>query len=161
MTLFRSFVVLACTLAACGGEIASSTSDAAAPAVDDAAIAADAGASAPDAAFEGIAICPWQNESAATSTTITYDKHCATSDECTVGFHLNNCCGQLIALGVNVDDVARFTRSGGICGDEFGGLCDCNIGGIVAEDGNVSRAPKGTDIYVTCVKGECRTYVAH
>jgi hypothetical protein len=140
--------------AGCGGSIATVDSS------DVADASVDAAWSAPDAAATvAVAHCPWER-GGPDGGVIPYDKKCTATSDCAIGMHLNNCCGEEIALGVNVDDVARFRRDGGICGDEYGGPCDCAMGGTVAEDGQTSRQPMGTDIVVACVAGECLTHVA-
>lgn len=170
------FVGFAC--AACGGEIASSSSSssaqdaAAGVAVLDAAASADAALDAsarpdavldasakPDAAQIGVTQCPWET-ARPPSSTVTYDKRCTTAADCRIGMHLWDCCGSQIALGVSVGDLSRFTRDGGLCGDEFGGLCDCGSGGPHVEDGRTPRKPNGADIVVQCMGGACMTSVA-
>ncbi len=150
------FAVFAC--AACGGEISSSSlaQDASA----DVAVLEDAAsADAPDASPIGVAHCPWETAHPPVST-VTYDKRCTTAADCRIGMHLWDCCGAQIALGVSAGDLSRFTRDGGLCGDEFGGLCDCASGGPHAEDGRTPRQPNGADIVVQCIGGACMTSVA-
>jgi len=145
----RATFLLAVVMTACGGAVAGIDSP------DASTGSTDAGATAPAASVR----CPWEQGTMPVKT-VPYDKRCATTADCAIGLHLNDCCGQEIAMGVNKGSLALFTRDGGICGDEFGGLCDCATGGIVAEDGRMSKKPKGADIVVACTAGACVTHVA-
>jgi hypothetical protein len=152
----RSLLACFAFLAGCGGSVTTVTEDDASThdaATHDAANA-DAGALG-DA--NGTVRCPWENGDPQ-GPTLSYDKHCASDGDCAIGLHLENCCGQHIALGTNVADAPRFARDGGICGDEYA-MCKCLAGGTLAEDGKISMK-NGADIVVACVAGVCTTHVA-
>ena len=125
--------------------------------------APDAGSTTPGA--EGFAACPWGVSDGGPPgpppgrPPVPYAKGCGTASDCAIGYHLENCCGQEIAIGVSPSALPAFTRDGGICGDEFGGLCDCDLGGTIAEDGRTSLDPLHHDIVVTCDQGLCKTHV--
>jgi hypothetical protein len=150
-------------IAGCGGSIAGAGPfDASSDAEPDAGTpdaATPVPGATPDASTPALVHCPWEH-GGPDGGKVAYDKDCVRDVDCAIGMHLNNCCGQEIALGVNASDRWIFTQDGGICGDEFGGLCDCAIGGTIAEDGRTSMKPGGGDIVVACVSGRCVTHVA-
>jgi hypothetical protein len=146
---------------ACGGSIAATGT------------AGDAGDEQPVSAV-GYAYCPWGHGSdpnppdpcfhqgpCAPPVVIPYSKSCSAVSDCAIGLHLDHCCGQKVALGINSAELSRFSVDGGICGNEVP-MCGCapRDDGTIAEDGRVSGDPQGiADILVKCERGACLTYV--
>lgn len=144
-------------LAGCGGSVVSVGGEDAS--ISDAGDAASVDAIAIDAApIDASVLCPWEHGDPH-EPSVSYEKRCATVADCAIGFHLANCCGQKIALGVAAVEALRFARDGGICGDEYP-TCKCLAGGTLAEDGKISTKPNGADIALACVAGACTTHIA-
>lgn len=85
------------------------------------------------------------------------DKSCATDDECTVVFHQINCCGTMVAWGINTSAEEDFLAAEKICQGQYPG-CGCATMPTEAEDGNTG----GWDAkYFTasCEEGSCKSAV--
>ena len=105
--------------------------------------------------------CPYGVDG--TGSGVTYDKRCASDADCAVGFHLLDCCGSVIALGVARDEAARFARLD-VCGSTA--TCKCAGRGILAEDGHRTADDEvylhgsvPRDVVTACANGRCRTRV--
>lgn len=124
------------------------------------ATALDAGSPAVD---DGVVACPYglpPDGGPAPASTKTYHRSCSTKASCAIGYHLADCCGRAVALGVEASEKPRFEANGRICGNSFV-TCDCAAGPTLVEDGEASRSADNSDIDVACVAGACRTYVTN
>jgi len=86
----------------------------------------------------------------------TFDQACGSNSDCQVAVHQIDCCGSRAALGINIDEGARFDLDEGICRDQYP-ACDCVDRGILADDGQ--SAYYEADIGVACNEGICTTFV--
>ena len=86
----------------------------------------------------------------------SFDMTCEVDSDCVVGVHQVNCCGTRRALGLNGNELARFTEDEAICEGEYA-LCECPDLGIQADDGQ--RTYEAADIGVACSEGACTTFV--
>jgi hypothetical protein len=114
------------------------------------------------ASSEGVLLCPFGMPDAGApsspSTAVTYDRSCTTSADCTIGTHYLDCCGTLIVLGINQDEVGAFDTNTGIC--HTPPTCRCKGRGAFAEDGQTSSDPNQlSDVVVSCTAGVCATRV--
>ena len=112
----------------------------------------------------GTVACPFgmPDPGAPKPTDITYQRGCTTAADCSIALHLNNCCGQKIALGARASESPRFAADTGICGNENATYhCHCDsVDGTLAEDGELSGFVDNHDIAVRCNQSRCGTFVA-
>jgi hypothetical protein len=116
--------------------------------------ALDAGAPAP---VDGVVLCPFglpDDAGGPDAATQTYRRDCTTASDCAIGVHLNNCCGQQIALGVRASEKPRFDDGGG-CGGEPA-LCECAPGPTLTDDGETTSY--NDPVAVTCTMENCNSY---
>ena len=109
---------------------------------------------------EGVVKCPFGMPlpgDPSPGMTKTYRRSCATKADCAIGLHVNDCCGTLIALGVETADKPRFDANGNICGNSFP-VCACAAGRTVV-DGEMSMFADHHDVDVRCVANACETYL--
>jgi len=109
---------------------------------------------------EGVVKCPFGMPlpgDPSPGTTKTYHRSCATKADCAIGLHVNDCCGTLIALGVETDEKPRFDAKGSICGNSFP-TCAC-VAGKPVVDGEMSMFADHHDVDVRCVANACETYL--
>jgi hypothetical protein len=86
----------------------------------------------------------------------SFDMTCDVDSDCVVGVQQVNCCGTRRALGLNGNELDRFTKDEAICEREYA-ACDCADFGIEADDGQ--RTYEAADIGVACSDGACTTFV--
>jgi hypothetical protein len=141
-----------------GGSDASSTPDAV-----DGATSFDAGSPLLEAGGAvGTVVCPVGLEDGGPlppgSSVVHYDKHCAVASDCAMGTQYLDCCGSVIVLGINVDEVPIFDSNTGIC--HYQPACDCASQLAIAEDGRRSNDQlHWPDVAVFCVGGACVTRI--
>lgn len=85
-----------------------------------------------------------------------FDRSCAESADCALGFHQLDCCGSLAALGISAEAAKLFAEAEAECMLQYP-QCDCATKPTVADDGNSS--PDNNAIQVSCVDGQCRSFV--
>jgi hypothetical protein len=86
----------------------------------------------------------------------SFDKSCIDADDCAAVIHTTDCCGNSIAIGINVAEVANFDAAELICDAQYP-ACGCPAGPTIAEDGNPILDPN--DIFVSCANNGCMTSV--
>jgi hypothetical protein len=84
----------------------------------------------------------------------TFDRGCTLPDNCVIGFHQVDCCGSLVAVGINhsqrdVFDAAEMTW------DQTCPACGCAAQPTLAEDGKSCAMAMVT---VSCDTGMCTTH---
>jgi hypothetical protein len=82
------------------------------------------------------------------------DKACTFASDCFIAYHMGDCCGSEIAIGLNVSTMSAFAAAEQACEAAFP-PCGCRGLPTRAEDG---RSTDGT-IIVGCDQGLCRTSV--
>lgn len=85
-----------------------------------------------------------------------FDRSCAVTMDCALVLHQIDCCGSLAALGISADAAKLFAEAESVCAMQYP-QCDCLSKPTVADDGNSS--PDNNAIAVSCVDGECRSFV--
>jgi hypothetical protein len=85
-----------------------------------------------------------------------FDRSCAVAMDCALVLHQIDCCGSLAALGISADAARLFAEAEAVCAMQYP-QCDCLAKPTVADDGNSS--PDNNAIAVSCVDGECRSFV--
>ena len=88
----------------------------------------------------------------------SFDKSCATDNDCIVKFHTIICCGTQTAWGVNAAARAAFESAETACDAAYPG-CGCPTGATTAEDGKTSLAGDGSDFFASCTAGQCHSFV--
>jgi hypothetical protein len=86
----------------------------------------------------------------------SFDKSCAGVGECVIALHQVDCCGTMIAFGINASELAAFEAAEATCASQYPG-CECAPGPTSAEDGDSSQDPSA--IVVDCVMGSCATSI--
>ncbi|HVI01940.1 MAG TPA: hypothetical protein VM869_24675 [Enhygromyxa sp.] len=86
----------------------------------------------------------------------TFDKSCSDVEQCAIAIHTTDCCGNSVALGINVDEVADFDAAEAICDSQYP-ACGCPAGPTLAEDGQQVLDPMS--LAVDCIEGSCSTFV--
>jgi len=87
----------------------------------------------------------------------SFDMSCQSDDDCAVAVHQINCCGTRQALGINGQEVGRFSEDEAICELQYPS-CDCADFGIRADDGQSTYDPD--ELGVVCAENTCTTFVA-
>src|SRR5689334_24890492 len=54
----------------------------------------------------------------------TFDKTCSIADDCAIGIHQTNCCGDTVAIGLAKPELTRFTADERICVEQYP-ACAC------------------------------------
>jgi hypothetical protein len=90
----------------------------------------------------------------ATPFPTTFDRTCTLPDNCVIGFHQVDCCGSLVAVGINhaqrdAFDAAEMTW------DNTCPACGCAAQPTMAEDGKSCAMAMVT---VSCDTGMCTTH---
>ncbi len=109
---------------------------------------------------------PWGDAASATSIQLACESHgttfppqekkCVAATDCYVANHMINCCGTMVAIGLNAADTqGEFPYLEGKCEAAYP-ACGCASLPTAAEDGRTSA--DGT-IMVECTSGLCATYV--
>jgi hypothetical protein len=78
------------------------------------------------------------------------------SANCTVGFHQIDCCGSLVAIGINHGVIDQFTPAETIW-DAMCGACNCPPAPIAAQDGKTTTMK--SSVGVKCENMQCVTFV--
>jgi len=81
-----------------------------------------------------------------------FDRACTEPADCAVALHQVDCCGSLVAWGINSAELARFDKAEKLCGEMFP-ICDCAPMPTLVEDG--SSTELNETIAVTCEAGSC------
>lgn len=87
----------------------------------------------------------------------SFDMSCQSADGCAIAVHQVNCCGTRQALGINGNEIGRFTEDEAICEAQYP-ACDCADFGIRADDGQSTYDPG--ELGVVCAENTCTTFVA-
>lgn len=85
-----------------------------------------------------------------------FDRSCAETADCALGFHQIDCCGSLAALGISADAAKLFADAEAECMMQYP-QCDCAAKPTVADDG--SSTPDNNVIGVSCVDSQCVSFV--
>lgn len=85
-----------------------------------------------------------------------FDKSCTADSECVAKLHQINCCGTLVAIGINASGSAAFDAAEATCQGQYP-ACGCAQMPTTAEDGK-TLADYGSDFPVVCKAGQCTTY---
>lgn len=83
-----------------------------------------------------------------------FDRSCMNNRDCTIVLHQVDCCGSLVAWGVNNDAGKPFAEAEAVCQEQFP-QCDCAPMLTVCDDGKMT-GDVGL-IEVACVDGSCGT----
>lgn len=87
----------------------------------------------------------------------TFDARCAADDDCVLGVHQTDCCGNTVAIGMRAAERARFEAAEAVCRPMYPG-CGCPSAGTLADDG--MRSFSAGALRVACRAGRCTTAVA-
>lgn len=87
----------------------------------------------------------------------TFDARCTADEDCAVGVHQTDCCGNMAALGMRRGERPAFDAAEAICRPMYPG-CGCPTRGVLADDGQWSH-DRGA-LRVRCLAGRCVTSVA-
>lgn len=87
----------------------------------------------------------------------TFDARCTADEDCAVGVHQTDCCGNMAALGMRRGERPAFDAAEAICRPMYPG-CGCPTRGVLADDGQWSQ-DRGA-LRVRCTAGRCVTAVA-
>lgn len=85
-----------------------------------------------------------------------FDRSCTVVDDCTFVFHQIDCCGSLLAWGLNGEAGKLFGEAEAECMAQYP-ACRCAPMPTIADDGKTVDDPSLLE--VTCMEGECRTFV--
>lgn len=83
-------------------------------------------------------------------------KQCVSDGDCAVVFHQVDCCGSLVAIGVDGMSVDEFDQTEALCAAKFP-ECDCAPMPTIAEDGDATEDV--AQIVAHCVMGQCQSEV--
>jgi hypothetical protein len=90
------------------------------------------------------------------SIAVKYERGCTSSADCAIGAHYLDCCGTVILLGINKDELDAFDTNTGIC--HTPPTCRCKGRGTLTEDGQTSNDPTQlSDVALSCTAGVCAT----
>lgn len=81
-----------------------------------------------------------------------FDKSCSVDADCVTSLHQINCCGTLIAVGMNKAALPGFEAAEKTCQSQYPG-CGCASMMTVAEDGVVVQKPE--ELVAHCAAGVC------
>jgi hypothetical protein len=68
----------------------------------------------------------------------TFDARCTADEDCAVGVHQTDCCGNMAALGMRRGERPAFDAAEAICRPMYPG-CGCPTRGVLADDGQWSH----------------------
>lgn len=85
-----------------------------------------------------------------------FDKSCAGVGDCVMKEHMIDCCGSMVAMGINAAEDAAFDAAETECQSQYP-ACGCAPLPTVAEDGQ--RPDGGAGIQLDCLGGSCSTFV--
>jgi hypothetical protein len=85
-----------------------------------------------------------------------FDKTCTVAADCVIKFHMVDCCGTRISIGINTSESTAFDQAEQICEAMYPG-CGCAAMPTKAEDGKT--ALDESTIVVDCLSGACSTRV--
>ena len=83
----------------------------------------------------------------------SFQKGCGTDLNCSIRFHQIDCCGSMVALGLNHGEVTAFDKTE-LAWETSCPKCKCAAKATVAEDG---KSGANADVKVSCDNGVCRT----
>lgn len=87
----------------------------------------------------------------------SFDKGCTNDGSCELVFHMTDCCGGGLYMGINHSALACFEAAEGVCESQFP-ACGCASQGVNVEDGTFIRWDQVDQIKVECNGGRCRSY---
>jgi hypothetical protein len=94
---------------------------------------------------------------AGTAALPAFDKTCAVDADCAAVTHQINCCGTLVALGINKRLVTAFNDAEKACAASYP-ACGCASQPTRTEDGSMQLGFDG-GIAVKCQSGSCTTFI--
>lgn len=86
----------------------------------------------------------------------SFDRTCAAAEDCSLVFHQLDCCGTLVAWGLNSNDAKPFAEVEAMCQMQFP-MCDCSPMPTVTDDGKTVE--DAATIMVACMDGSCHSFV--
>ncbi len=86
----------------------------------------------------------------------TFDRSCTVPRDCAFVFHQIDCCGSLLALGINGESAKLFSEAEAQCQAQYPD-CQCAPMPTIADDGKT--VDDASLLEVACTDGECRTVV--
>ena len=81
-----------------------------------------------------------------------FERSCDTDDACVAVIHQINCCGTLVATGVNAAEQGRFDEAEALCREQFP-MCRCPQEQTMADDGTVQVGERSAR--AVCEEGRC------
>ena len=84
------------------------------------------------------------------------DRSCTTNRDCAIVFHQIDCCGSLLAWGINGAVAKAFGEAEAMCAEQYQ-ECECAPMSTVADDGKI--VDDVNLVAVACTDGECQSYV--
>lgn len=87
---------------------------------------------------------------------LAVDRSCTTAGDCVAVGHTSNCCGQVVFVGIRASQQAQFQALEAACDASYP-ACGCAAGQPATDDG--SRLRFDGTAGVTCVQGQCTTFV--
>lgn len=85
-----------------------------------------------------------------------FPKACQTADDCAIGYHAIDCCGSLLAIGIQIGDELNFMEAEALCQSQYP-QCDCAPKLTIAEDG--ATQTEGLQVGVACQDMLCQTFI--
>ncbi|MBM4389220.1 MAG: hypothetical protein FJ088_15900, partial [Deltaproteobacteria bacterium] len=85
-----------------------------------------------------------------------FDKSCEKDEDCVLVYHQINCCGTLVAWGLNAFEKTAFEYAESVCQSQYP-PCGCAQAPTMAEDLNTAFSEE--DFSVKCTQEKCRSYV--
>ena len=89
-------------------------------------------------------------------TTPPIDRSCKGSADCIAVTHMVDCCGTMVAIGINLADKGRFDTAEKACAATFP-ACGCAAEPTKTDDGSWVAGPSTAE--ATCDNGRCRTFI--
>lgn len=86
----------------------------------------------------------------------SFDRSCTVDLDCAFVFHQIDCCGSLLAWGINGESAKLFGEAEAVCHEQYP-ACRCAPMATIADDGKTVDDPSLLE--VACTDGECRTVV--
>lgn len=146
---FLSVLLATSTILACSG---ATTTDLLT--VPDASTDATTGdGSATDASTTDVGPDGFPNACAPDAGFPSFQKGCGTTANCIIKFHQVDCCGSMIAIGLNHSEFDAFDKTE-LSWETSCPKCKCVAKATVAEDG---KSGLNADVKVSCDNGTCRT----
>lgn len=84
-----------------------------------------------------------------------FERGCTDTPSCVIAKHMIDCCGTILATGINHAELARFNADEAACESQYPG-CGCASQGTLVDTGATVMDP--TTIQVECRSGTCTTF---